>query len=453
MKSSGIGGQAVLEGVMMKNKDKYAIAVRKPDQEIAIEMNEYKGINEKYPIFRFPILRGVVAFAESMYIGTKALTFSSTFFEEEEEKEKDKKTSEGFFTFITFFFSIVLAVGIFILLPLFLSSLLADVVSSRILLGLLEGVIRVLLFVGYVVAISQMKDINRFFQYHGAEHKTINCIENGYELTVSNVRKQTKEHKRCGTSFMLFVMLVSIVLFMFIQVDTIWLRYVLRILLIPVVAGISYEIIKLAGSSNNTVIRVISKPGMWMQRLTTKEPEDDMIEVAIASVEAVFDWRAYLAENGKRSSKKKNKSNSVKTKAQKQKEVNHGEVNHEDIKQEEVKHKDAKLEAVKHQQGKKAKATSTQKHQATKEKTDMVAATEETIVAQEELRSLDKPLFDKANSYEEKHDQLLEKAKARHTDQVISSIEIAASLEPHDEEDDEILKALDRYLSYEKVEK
>lgn len=402
MKSSGIGGQAVLEGVMMKNKEKYAIAVRKPDNEIAVEVSEYRGISDKFSLFKLPILRGVAAFADSMFIGTKALTFSSEFFEEEEEKDKkEKKASDGIFTFLTFFFSIAFAVGIFILLPLFISNLISKKLDNFIILGIIEGIIRVALFVGYVLAISQMKDIKRFFQYHGAEHKTINCIERGYELTVSNVRKQTKEHKRCGTSFMLFVMLVSIILFMFIQVDQIWLRYVLRILLIPVVAGISYEIIRAAGKSDNIFIRVISAPGMWMQRLTTKEPDDSMIEVAIASVEAVFDWQAYLAENFKKSGKKNKKKS-----------------------------------------GKNARNQVTARR-------DETAATQE-----EDLSSLDKTLFEEEQVAEQKHDQLVERAKFNQGENRVRSTEIATSLEPDElDEEDEILKALDRYLTSEKEEK
>lgn len=444
MKSSGIGGQAVLEGVMMKNKEKYAIAVRKPDNEIAVEISEYKGISDRISFFKLPIFRGMAAFADSMYIGTKALTFSSSFFEEEEEREKEKKkgkkSSDGFFTFLTFFLSIAVAVGIFILLPLFLSNLISDKIDSVIILGIIEGVIRVALFVGYIVAISQMKDIKRFFQYHGAEHKAINCIEHGHELTVSNVRRQSKEHKRCGTSFMLFVMLVSIVLFMFIQTDTVALRYILRILLIPIISGISYEIIRLAGNSDNVVINIISKPGLWMQGLTTKEPDDKMIEVAIASVEAVFDWREYLEKNGKKAGKKK-KASASKNSVQSDKGKSS---------QKEKSHDVAAAKPFVSEQ----KKTQANNKKQIKSHTHVTSAQEETAVTvEDDLAVLDKNLFEK-QAVEEKSSQVVEKIKKHEPEQIISSTQIDASLEPDDsEEEDAILKALDRYLFFEKDDK
>ena len=241
MKSSGIGGQAVLEGVMMKNKERYAIAVRKPDQEIVVEVNEYKGLNDKVKLFKLTIFRGMGAFVDSMIIGTKALTYSSSFYEEEEEKQKPQsKAKEAFFTTITMLLSIVLAIGFFMILPYYLSQLLSKVISSHFALIVIEAIIKVALFVGYVLIISQVKDIKRFFMYHGAEHKVINCIESGRELTIANVKKASKEHKRCGTSFMFYVILLSILFFMFIQVETVWLRFILLILLVPVFAGVSY---------------------------------------------------------------------------------------------------------------------------------------------------------------------------------------------------------------------
>ncbi len=504
MRSSGIGGQAVLEGVMMKNKEKYAIAVRKPDKEIAVEISEYKGISDKYDIFKMPILRGVVAFADSMIIGVKALTFSSSFFEEEEDKEKKEKKTEGkkgsdsFFTFITFFLSIVLAVGIFIILPFFLSGLVSKKIDSQIVLSIIEGIIRVGLFVGYVVAISQMNDIKRFFQYHGAEHKTINCIEQGYDLTVDNVRRQSKEHKRCGTSFMLFVMLISIIFFMFIHVDSIWLRYVLRILLIPVVAGVSYEVIRLAGRSNHIVIRIISAPGMWMQGLTTKEPDDSMIEVAIQSVEAVFDWKAYLAENkaggrskkhaanqtkkekttgdksqsqSKKSNSQENKSSEAQTKKGKNSKENNSKENNSKEKANKQKtngentstdilNKDSKnnepMNPVKVPSNRNRKSTSnsTVKEESIKDESLTISEATQELTAVDELASLDKNLYDEQElALREKQNQLKEKVKPRNLEVKLSSTEIAASLEPNDEEDDVILKALDRYISFDKEEK
>lgn len=305
MKSSGIGGQAVIEGVMMKNQDEYAVAVRKPGKDIAIEKNIYVSASKKYKLLKLPILRGVLAFVESMIIGTKTLTFSASFYEEEEIqpskvekvftkvfKEKTEKIVMG----ITVLISIVLAVAIFMILPFFIAEFFKNMVESQLGLAAIEGAIRIVIFMIYIIAISQVKDIKRVFQYHGAEHKSINCIENGFELTVENVRFQSKEHKRCGTSFMLVVMFFSILFFLFIRTDTLWLRVVVRLLLVPVIAGVSYEFIRLAGRNNSTIINILSKPGFWLQGLTTKEPDDEMIEVAIQSVEAVFDWRAYIAE-------------------------------------------------------------------------------------------------------------------------------------------------------------
>ena len=308
-----------MEGVMMKNQDKYAVAVRKPDQEIVVEVAEYSGIIKNKKIKNIPILRGVFNFIESMVLGMKTLTFSASFFEDEEEEPKKKKSKdapveeteekeltedelrkkkkqEDAMMGGTVAVSIVLAVAIFMVLPYFVSQFFQRFITSQIAIALLEGVIRLAIFVGYVAAISLMPDIRRVYMYHGAEHKCINCIEHGLDLTVENVRKSSKQHKRCGTSFMLIVMLISILFFMFIRVDNGLLRLGLRLLLIPVIAGVSYEFIRLAGRSDNVIVNILSKPGMWLQNLTTKEPDDDMIEVGIASVEAVFDWRSYVAE-------------------------------------------------------------------------------------------------------------------------------------------------------------
>ena len=324
MASSGIGGQAVMEGVMMKNKDRYAVAVRKPDAKIVVESREYHSIC-KYEVFRnIPVIRGVINFIDSMILGMKTLTFSASFFEEEdEEKEKSKQQEpsgeehpgqkeepetaehsgrkeksekkEQAAMGLTMFVSILLAIGIFMVIPYYLSLLFQKVVHQQTLVILVEGVIRLAIFILYIVLISRMEEIRRVFMYHGAEHKCINCIEHGLELNVENVRKSSKEHKRCGTSFLFFVVIISIIATLFIRVDSRLLRLLFRILIIPVVAGVSYEVIRLAGSSENPVVNLLSKPGLWMQRLTTKEPDDAMIEVGIASVEAVFDWKSYLA--------------------------------------------------------------------------------------------------------------------------------------------------------------
>ncbi len=299
---SGIGGQAVLEGVMMKNKTKYAVAVRKPDGDIDVQVEEYQGVFGDKKFAKLPLIRGVFAFVDSLVLGMRVTMHSASFYEEEEEttEESAKKSSGGkaddIMMGITVAVSIVIAVALFMLLPFLISDLLGKYIRNASLVAILEGVFRILIFVGYIAAISLMKDIKRLYMYHGAEHKCINCIERGRPLTVKNVMRSSRQHKRCGTSFLLFVVLVSVVIFFFIRVDNMALKLILRLLLVPVIAGISYEIIRLAGRSNNVLIRIISAPGMWTQRLTTREPDEDMVAVAIASVEAVFDWKAYLEE-------------------------------------------------------------------------------------------------------------------------------------------------------------
>lgn len=305
MKSSNIGGQAVLEGIMMKNGPQYAVAVRKPDGEIEVKVEEYKSIVKWEKLTKIPFVRGVFNFIDSMVLGMKTLTYSASFWEEEEEEGvvlteeeiKKKEKQEDLIMSITMIVSVILALGLFMVLPYFISNLYSGVVKSRFLKTVIEAIVRITLFIVYIALISRMKDIQRVFMYHGAEHKCINCVEHGMELTVENVRKSSKQHKRCGTSFLFFVVLVSIVVCFFITVESPVLRVLIRIALLPVIAGISYELIKLAGSSDNPVIGLLSKPGLAMQNLTTKEPEDDMIEVAIKAVEEVFDWKAYLKEN------------------------------------------------------------------------------------------------------------------------------------------------------------
>ncbi len=303
---SGIGGQAVLEGVMMRNKDMYAVAVRKPDGEIAVEVDEYHGIAYGSKLLNIPFIRGIFVFIDSLVLGMKSLNYSSTFYEE--TKEKPTKLDEGidnvsgghedtFLMVLTTVVSFLFAIGIFMVLPYAISEYLGKYIRNDSIIAIVEGVIRIVIFILYILLISLMKDIRRLFQYHGAEHKCINCIEKGRPLTVKNVRKSSRLHKRCGSSFILFVMLVSIILFFFIRVDSYFLRVALRILLIPVISGISYELIRLAGRSNFFLIKILSAPGLWLQRLTTKEPDDDMIEVAIKSVESVFDWKEYLKDS------------------------------------------------------------------------------------------------------------------------------------------------------------
>lgn len=308
MKSSNIGGQAVMEGVMMKNKDRYAVAVRKPNNEIEIDIKSCASSATMTKIKKIPFIRGIFNFVDSLVIGMKALSYSADFFEDEEESDKDKKNEnneengksvkENLILGCTIAFSVVLALALFCGLPFLAAELIKKYITDNyFIVATVEGVIRIAIFVAYVALISLMEDIKRVFMYHGAEHKCINCIEHGLVLDVENVRKSSKQHKRCGTSFLLIVMVISIIFLMFINVENRMLGIALRLIIIPIIAGVSYEFIKLAGNSDNKVVDVMSKPGLWLQELTTKEPTDDMIEVAIASVEAIFDWREYLHEN------------------------------------------------------------------------------------------------------------------------------------------------------------
>lgn len=309
MKSSGIGGQAVIEGIMMKNKDRYAVAVRKPDQEIEVEIRECTGAMKNPVLKKIPIVRGVLNFVESLVLGMQTLTFSAGFYEEEEEeksgkadkaaKQSSKEKGEGIMMGLTVAFSIVFAVALFMILPYFISEFLRPYVISASLMAVIEGCIRIAIFVGYILLITMMKDIRRVFMYHGAEHKCINCVESGLPLTVDNVRISSRLHKRCGTSFLLIVMIISVIFFIFIRTPNPVLRVVVRLLLVPVIAGVSYEFIRLAGNSDSLFVNILSAPGMLLQRLTTKEPDDSMIEVAIRAVEEVFDWKQYLADEGK----------------------------------------------------------------------------------------------------------------------------------------------------------
>lgn len=297
MKSSGIGGQAVLEGIMMKNKDEYAVAVRKNDGEIAVTKDSYETGKRFKSLKKIPFVRGIFNFVDSMILGVKTLMISASFLEEEEEKEQKDEKKEKLMMGITTGVSFVIAILVFMILPYFLISLLKPFITSYSLRTVIEGFIRIGIFVVYILLVSRMEDIKRTFMYHGAEHKCINCIEHGLPLTVENVRKSSRQHKRCGTSFLFFVMAISIVLLLLIPVQTPVLRIIVRIALIPVIAGISYEILRLAGNSDHVLINLLSKPGLAIQKLTTKEPDDSMIEVAIAAVEEVFDWRAYEEKN------------------------------------------------------------------------------------------------------------------------------------------------------------
>lgn len=299
-----IGGQAVIEGVMMKNMDRYAVSVRKPNGKIETKVEECVSFAEKHPLFQLPVFRGMVNFLESMVIGMKTLNYSASFYEDEEEQTESRtkqllekilgEKAEKIIMGIVLVFSLVISIGLFMILPYIASEALGKLIRNEYVILFMEGIIRIAIFLGYIVLISRMEDIKRVFMYHGAEHKTINCLEAGVPLTPENVDNFSRLHKRCGTSFIFIVMIISMVFFFFIRVDTIWLRIVLRLLFLPLVAGVSYEFIRLAGSSDHPLVQIFSKPGLALQRLTTKEPDHSMIEVAIASVEGVFDWREYL---------------------------------------------------------------------------------------------------------------------------------------------------------------
>lgn len=297
MSKQNVGGQAVIEGVMMRNGDKYSIAIRKPDKEIILEEREYKSISKRFKILGLPFLRGVVAFIESMIVGMKILTFSAEFFEVEDAKESkfdvwlEKKfgdKTDSIIIAISIVLAMIMAIGLFVLLPLALSQLLKPILPSIRLLNLTDGLIRVAVMLLYIFAISRMKDIQRVFQYHGAEHKSINCLESGLELTVENCRNQTRLHKRCGTSFLLYVVLISVFVMMIVNVEGLIARFIVRLLMFPVIAGISYEVLKFLGNTKSTFFEAFTKPGLLLQKLTTQEPDDEQLEVALVSLKSVL---------------------------------------------------------------------------------------------------------------------------------------------------------------------
>lgn len=307
MKYSGIGGQAVIEGIMMRNGSKYSVAVRKPDGDIAVEVTERVPLTERYRIASLPFIRGSFSFAESLIVGMKTLMFSASFYEDDEGEEPGKfelwlektfgdKLDKAIMT-ASLVLSVIIAMVVFMWLPLCAAGLMKRFIGSDSLIALLEGVIRVGIFILYIKLISRTQDIRRTFMYHGAEHKCINCIEHGMPLNVDNVAVSSKEHKRCGTSFIVIVMIISILFFMVIRFDNTLYRLLSRIILLPVIAGVSYEFLRIAGRSDSSIVDLLSRPGMWMQGLTTYEPDDSMIEVAIAAVNAVFDWKKYQEEN------------------------------------------------------------------------------------------------------------------------------------------------------------
>lgn len=321
---TSIGGQAVLEGVMMRGPSKNAVAVRKPDGEIDIEVKQNSSLVAKLKLAKIPIIRGVVSFFDSLIIGVSATMHSAEFIDLEGEEEEKPSKFDAFIEkhfgdkmldivmWVSIALSLVLGVGLFMLLPtavagwiksLFLNETfikfpmafidaIAPVINNHIVLNLLEAFTRIIIFVLYMLLVSQMKDMQRVFEYHGAEHKTIACYEAGEELNVENAAKHTRFHPRCGTSFLLIVMVVSILFFSFLTWDNVWTRMGTRLLLLPVVAGISYEIIRFAGRSKSKCVAFLTKPGLWLQKLTTREPDESQLEVAIASLKAV------MPENG-----------------------------------------------------------------------------------------------------------------------------------------------------------
>ncbi len=457
MKPSGIGGQAVIEGVMMKNKDQYATAVRKPNNEIVIEKSTYVSIAEKYKFFKLPIFRGMLAFAESMIIGTRTLTFSTSFYEEEEEIKPSKLENafskvfkgkaESVAMGLTFLISILLAVGIFIILPRFTASLLTKQIESEVVLTIIEGCIRILIFIAYVVAIAQVKDIKRMFMYHGAEHKTINCLENGFELTVENVKWQSKQHKRCGTSFMFIVMFVSIIFFIFIRVDQEWLRYLIRILLIPIIAGVSYEFIRFAGKSNSKVVTILSQPGMWMQGLTTKEPNDEMIEVAIQSVEAVFNWKEFLEQSDRKSLKNRNSDKSNKN----QKNNSDNNSNKKDAKRNNSSDNNSNnsKNSTSNQNGNSSNNKSNNNGNSKKQANTMNSQMKQKLDVEikEEINNEEKNIKQHINPVNKKQTS---KDYKKALGETAATVEKSGKVKPKamfgEDEDDEILRALDRFL-------
>lgn len=277
-----IGGQAVIEGVMMRGPELTATAVRTPEGKIEISSRPVNSISDRYPILKKPLLRGCVSLIESLVIGIRSLGYSAQMAGEEEEQLSDRELAG------TIAFAFVLAAILFIAIPTGAAKLFHSITEDPVFLNLMEGVLRLFIFIAYIVGISRMKDIQRVFQYHGAEHKTIACFEAGEALTVENAMKHTRFHKRCGTSFLLIVMLVSIFVFAFLGWPSLIERIVSRIVLLPVVAGISYEIIRFSANSDNCLLGWAVKPGLWLQRLTTREPEPDMLEVAIESAKAVL---------------------------------------------------------------------------------------------------------------------------------------------------------------------
>ncbi|HHW57433.1 MAG TPA: DUF1385 domain-containing protein [Clostridia bacterium] len=299
MKKTNIGGQAVIEGVMMRGHKSVATAVRKGD-EIIVKKEYVTPLTRKNKFFSLPFIRGTFALFDSLIIGIKSLTYSAELFEEEESSQNSSKLDSflqklfgdklnDVLMYFSVIISLILSIVIFFIGPTYVADYMKLFTKNTIIINFVEGLLRVIIFLLYLVLISQMKDIKRIFEYHGAEHKAIHCLEHEEELTVENARKYTTLHPRCGTNFLFIVMIVSIIVFSFLKWPTFYIRILSRILLLPVVAGISYEVIKLAGRSDNKIVAAFVYPGLLLQRLTTREPDDSQLQVAIASLKSVLE--------------------------------------------------------------------------------------------------------------------------------------------------------------------
>lgn len=296
---TSIGGQALMEGILMRGPEKESVVVRKPNGELVEKVEPVTSLRDKYPILGWPIIRGSVNFIDSMIKGTKALMYSAEFLPEEEEEEPSKvdqwlmehlpaeKAQKAIVAFAVVL-GLAMSIGLFMLLPTVLAGFVEPFIGNGILRNLVEGVLRIAIFLSYMLLVSNMKEIKRVWMYHGAEHKTIFCYEAGLPLTVENCRRQPRLHPRCGTSFIFIVMMVSILVFSLVRWSNVWIRMVMRLVLLPVTVGISYEIIKYAGRHDNLFTRVVSAPGKALQLITTQEPDDSMLEVAIRAIELVI---------------------------------------------------------------------------------------------------------------------------------------------------------------------
>ena len=292
MAKLSVGGQAVIEGVMMRGPKDVATAVRDPNGRIQVETHPVSSIADRYPILKKPMLRGTVSLVESLMLGLRSLSYSAKMAGDEDEQLTDKEMAG------TIIFALVLASILFIAIPTGAAKFFHFITDDPVFLNLMEGFLRLAIFLAYIGGISRMKDIRRVFQYHGAEHKTIHCYEAGLPLTVANVQRFSRLHPRCGTNFLLIVMLVSIFVYAFLGWPSLIERIVSRILLLPVVAGISYELIRFAGRTTNPVALKLIQPGLWLQYLTTRPPQDDMVEVAIESLKAVLPAEEILPGSG-----------------------------------------------------------------------------------------------------------------------------------------------------------